>query len=177
MLGRLILAAILAATLASAQDEGGAGGGGGGRGGGGGGGDMGGGGGPRVQKLSKLEMFVNKLKLNREQQEDLGKTLTAGVQEAAPIRQKIDSERVNILQALVAGKPANMEPLTGLIADLMNVEAKTFGKVLSELKPNQTKQAGQAFELLADTFEASAGGRGGRGGGGMRGGQGGGGRK
>ena len=64
MLARLFLAAILAATLAPAQDEGGAGGGGGGRG-GGGMGDMGGGGGPRMQRLSKLEIFADKLKLNK----------------------------------------------------------------------------------------------------------------
>jgi hypothetical protein len=169
MPGRLLLAAILAVTFASAQDEGGAGGGGGGRGGGGGGG-----GAPRVVKLSKLEMFADKLKLSKEQREELSKVLTEGMQAAAPIRQKVDTERVNLIQALLAGKPASLEPYTGLMTELMTVEANVFGKIVAELKPNQKNKAGQTFELLADTFEATPMARGGMGGrGGARGGGGG----
>ena len=92
------------------------------------------------------------------------------MEEAAPIRQKIDAERVNIIQALLNNKPATMDAYTNLMAELMAVEAKVFAKIYSELKPNQQNKAGQTFELLADTFEATpvARGRGPRGGGGGR---------
>ena len=43
------------------------------------------------------------------------------------------------------------------------IEAKAFGKVCKMLKPNQEKNAAQAFELLAETLDRPrmAGGRGG----------------
>src|SRR5665811_524279 len=84
MLVRLLLTAVLAAGLASAQ-----------RGGGGGGGDeggMGGGGGrsgdmgagmPQVRRLSKQEMLLDKLKLNKDQKEEATKILSAAMEKAA----------------------------------------------------------------------------------------------
>ena len=117
-----------------------------------------------MQRLSKLEIFADKLKLNREQREEFSKALTAGMQEAGPIRQKIDAERVSIVQAILAGKPVSLEAFTSLMSDMAAVEAKVFAKALAGLKPNQQNKAGQTFELLADTFEATPMNRGGRGG-------------
>src|SRR5207248_512455 len=102
MLVRYLLTAVLGAGLACAQssDEGAGGlggGGGGGRGGGRGGmggGDMGssmGGGMPRAK--SKLEQFTDKLKLNKEQQEQAQTILTEAAQKAAPIREQINRGR------------------------------------------------------------------------------------
>ena len=158
MRSRLLLMAMLATTLVFAQDEG-AGGGGGGRGGGGGGG-MGGGGMPRIQKLSKLEMFVDKLKLNKEQIEELLKTLEAGREEAAQLLRPIDEGRAAIVNAMLNSRTdavkKGVDDYAALRSKMVAIEAKTFAKVYATLKPNQQSKAAQAFEFLAGMFDAGA---------------------
>ena len=166
MFARLLLAVMLAASLASAQrggggDEGFGGGGGGmdgmGRGAGGGTGGMGGGGMPRVVRPSKLEMFADKLKLTKDQKEELLKILSAGREEAMPLRQPIEQERVNITESILNGKAdvlkKSLDNYAVLMAQMASVEAKAFAKVLSTLKPNQASKSAQAFELLGGTFD------------------------
>jgi len=173
MFGRLLLATILAAAMASAQrggggggEEGGAGDGMGGRGGMGGG--MGGGGGmPRMARPSKLEMFADKLKLNKDQKEELIKILSAGREEATPLRQPIEQERINVTESILKGNAdllkKSLDNYAVLMAQMAGVEAKAFAKVLATLKPNQQPKSAQAFELLAGTFDPPASGRGGMG--------------
>src|SRR5947208_1379036 len=129
MFTQLLLATILAADLASAQRGGGGGeeGGGGmsGMGGMGGGmgsgmGGMGGGSGmSRMVRPSKLEMFADKLKLTREQKEELLKILSAGREEATPLRQPIDQERVNIIESMLNGKAEMLKKSMDNYAALM----------------------------------------------------------
>src|SRR5215471_16043794 len=95
---RFVLAALFAAGLAVAQEDpmggtggmGGRGGGMGGRGGemgGGMGAGMGGGGGmPRRQ--SKLEMFVDKLKLKNDQKDEIQRIFSSAMEKAAPVREQ-----------------------------------------------------------------------------------------
>jgi len=160
MFGKLLLAAILAATLATAQ-----------RNGGGGGRNSGMGEGISAmpqRRQTKLELFADKLKLNREQREETNSTLAAALQESADARADLDKSRVAIASALIDGKSADevqkiMDDYTSAAARMTAIEAKTFSKVYASLKPNQQSKAGQAFELLAEAFEqAGAGGREGR---------------
>jgi hypothetical protein len=175
MLVRLLLTAVLAAGLASAQ-----------RGGGGGGGDeggMGGGGGrsgdmgagmPQVRRLSKQEMLLDKLKLNKDQKEEATKILSAAMEKAAPARDQLTKGRMVIANA-ITGK-ASEEDLKKLLGEYTNVsatmtgiEAEAFGKLYALLKPNQQSKAPQAFELMAGMFAGSGmpGGGAGRGRGGQ----------
>src|SRR5262249_34562747 len=131
---RLLLAAVCVAGLAFAQDEGiGAGGGGGtgggrGMGGGGGMGGMGGGGMPRGQRVPKLEMLNDKLKLNKDQQQELLKILADGRQQAAPLLDAMDKERANIANAILNSKPdaqkKAVDDLATLRAKIVAIEAK-----------------------------------------------------
>jgi Spy/CpxP family protein refolding chaperone len=182
MFKRLTLAVILSAALASAQRGGGGGGGGMGEGGGGaeggfGGGGGGGGGMRMAPKPTKLEMFADKLKLSKEQRDDLVKFLTTGREEAAPIRQQMEKARIDITIAITEGKNDEAKKLLDtyatLAAKMIDVEAKVFAQVVATLKPNQTSKAGQTFEYLAGFFDPAGGGRG-MGRGGNRGGSGGG---
>ena len=166
----------LAAGLASAQ-----------RGGGGGGGDeggMGGGGGrsgdmgagmPQVRRLSKQEMLLDKLKLNKDQKEEATKILSAAMEKAAPARDQLTKGRVLIANA-ITGK-ASEEDLKKLLGEytkvgvtMTGIEAEAFGKLYALLKPNQQSKAPQAFELMAGMF--AGGGMPGGGAGRGRGGQG-----
>ena len=160
MFVRLLLTAVLATTLVSAQ----------GKKGGGGGNGMGGGMGPSImpQRPSKLEQFADKLKLSKEQKQDVATMLSAAMEQSAPLRDQMDKGRVAIAGALIEGKSDDVKKLldeyTSLSAQMTDIEAKTFGKVCESLKPNQTAKAAQAFELLVAVLEPAGGGRsGGRG--------------
>jgi hypothetical protein len=163
MFVRLLLTAILAATLASAQR----GGGGGGR--GGEGGDMSGGMGggmPRVQRQSKFELFADRLRLNKDQKDEVQTIFTDALREAAPVREQISKGREVITGAILDGKSQDdlkkmMDAYTMLAAQMTAIETKAFGKVYATLKPNQQTKAAPAFELMAGMFDPPSGGRGG----------------
>ena len=176
MLVRLLLTAVLAAGLASAQrgggggggDEGGMGGGGGGR-----GGDMGAGM-PQVQRLTRTEMLFEKLKLNKDQKEAAQAILSAATEQAAPARDMLTKGRMVIANA-ITGKASEddlkklLGQYTAVNATMTGIEAEAFGKLYALLKPNQQSKAPQAFELMAGMFDGGGmpGGGAGRGRGGQ----------
>ena len=179
MLVRFFLTAVLAAGFAFAQtggaDEGmpGGGGRGGGRG-GGGGGDMGAGMPIQTRRLSKPEMLMEKLKLNKEQKEEAVTILSAAMEKAAPLRDQLIRGRAVIANTITGkGSEEDLKKLLGqytiVSAAMTGIEAEAFGKLYAMLKPNQQSKAPPAFELMAGMF---AGGIPGGGGGRGRGGQG-----
>jgi Spy/CpxP family protein refolding chaperone len=161
MFVRLLLTAVLATTLVSAQ---------GGKKGGGGGGGTGGGGMGMPQRPSKVEQFVDKLKLTKEQKDATQPILLAALEQSAPLRDQISKGRVAIAGAMIEGKSGDevkklMDDFTSLNAQLTDIDAKAFGKIYALLKPNQAPKAAQAFELLVAILDPMVGGGGGRGGG------------
>jgi len=174
MLVRLLLTSMLAVTLASAQRGGMGGMGGGGDSGGMGemGGGMGsgmGGGGMRAQRQTRADMIVEKLKLNKEQKDDFQNILSAGREEAAPLRQNLDAARVQIATALIEGKSDEevkkaVADYTAVAARITALEVKAYAKLYATLKPNQQAKAEQAFELMAGILTPSGGRPTGRGG-------------
>ena len=178
---RIMLTAVLAVGLASAQrggggsgmgagtgDEGGMGGGGGA----GGMGGMGGGGMPggMPRKQTKADMLLDKLKLSKEQKEDVVTILNAANEKAAPIREQLAKGRAMMANMITSKAPeADLKKLMGdyttVAAMMTNIEAEAFGKIYAILKPNQQAKAPQAFELMAGMFNAAPPGPGrGRGG-------------
>ena len=174
MLARMLLTAILAATLASAQ-RGGGGGMGGGAGPGGDGGPGGGGmygegmgGGARLQRQSKLDMIADKLKLNKEQKEQVQTIFQAAMEQARPVAEQIAKGREAIATAMINGQSEDdikkmLDGYAGLAAQMTAVETKAFGKVYALLKPNQQAKAPAAFELMAGMFGGPMNGGRGRG--------------
>jgi hypothetical protein len=168
---RIMMAGILAASLAMAQDEVSGGGMGGGRG-GGRGGDMGGMDAPMARRATKWELFSDKLKLSREQKEEAQKVLAAAIERLSTAKVDADGRKAKIAGAIIDGKPADeVQKLTAeyteASAQTMKIEADAFSKIWATLKPNQQQKADQAFELLAGIFSSLGRGRGGPGGGGM----------
>ncbi len=166
MLQKLLLAGMLAAAMTFAQS--GMGGmGEGGMGGGGGRGrasDMGsmenmGGGAPRARRLSKAEQIADKLKLNKEQREQLDSILSAGREKAAPIRDQMDKQRAQIAGALIGGKSGEevdqmWAGYSATVAQMAAIETEAYGKIWAMLKPNQQSKGPQAFEMMAGIFSA-----------------------
>jgi hypothetical protein len=175
MLRRLMLAGILVAAVAFAQGRGGGGMGGGmgdemgggmgGRDRGGMGGEMGGGGMPRVQRQTREEMIADKLKLNKEQKEQLGTILSAAREKAGPIRDALMKQKLTVAQAIGSGQSEEqmkkvLADYSALAAQMDAVEADAFGKIYAMLKPNQQSRAEQGFELMAGMFETAGRGQG-----------------
>src|SRR5690242_12316539 len=95
MLIRVLMLGIFAASLANAQRGGGRG----------MRDDMSGGMGiTPMPRQSKSEQIADKLKLNKEQKEELQQILAAGSEEAAPLRSVLSSARVEYASALISGK-------------------------------------------------------------------------
>ncbi|MDE3168351.1 MAG: hypothetical protein KGN36_21295 [Acidobacteriota bacterium] len=159
---RVMLVGLLAAGLALAQ---------GGRSGGGGGeegmsGDrMGGGmqGGMRgAQRQTRAQLFASKLKMNGDQKEELQKIFTEEAQKARPISDTLSRGRQAIGTALLQKKTEEeIQPLvaqyTAVCAQMASIEAETFTRAYALLKPNQQKNAAQAFELLGGIYLPAVG--------------------
>jgi Spy/CpxP family protein refolding chaperone len=175
MLARMVLTAALATTmLAFAQrggggmgggmgGEGGAGESGAGVGGGGGMGSSGMGGGMRVQRQSKLDAIAEKLKLNKEQKDQVQTIFLAALEESRPIGEQIMKGRETIAAAMITGKSEDdirkmLDQFAGLAAQMTGIETKAFAKVYAVLKPNQQPKAPAAFEIMAGIFGAQTGG-------------------
>jgi LTXXQ motif family protein len=175
MLARLVLTAALAAALipmlAFAQRGGGGMGGQGGAGQSGAGGARGGRTGnsemPRVERQSKLDTIAEKLKLNKEQKDQVQTIFLAALEESRPLGEQIMKARDEIAEAMIAGKSEDdikkmLDEYTGLAAQMTGIETRAFAKMYALLKPNQQPKAPAAFEIMAGMFGAQAGG-GGRG--------------
>jgi hypothetical protein len=161
MVVRLFLTAVLAAGIASAQ--GGRGGGGGGEGGmgngegigmsAGGGAGMPGGG---MRRMSKEELLMEKLKLNKDQKEEAAKILSAAREKAAPIRDNLNKGRQLIVGLIMQKREDDVKKLMGdyaiVASQMTGVETEAFGKLYALLKPNQQAKGAQAFEMMSGMF-------------------------
>jgi Spy/CpxP family protein refolding chaperone len=179
MLVRLLLAAVIAAGLASAQPGGGMGegmGGGGGMGRGGSGmGEGMGGGGMMPRRQSRLDQLADKLKLKSDQKSEVERILSAAMEKAGPVRDQLNQARRAVAEAMLNNASDEdvkkaLDGYAAVSAQMTGVEADAFGKIYALLKPNQQGKAAQAFELMAGLFSGGGGGggtgrRGNRGGG------------
>jgi Spy/CpxP family protein refolding chaperone len=183
MLVRIMLAAVMAAGLASAQPGGngmGEGmGGAGAMGRGGRGGDrMGegmGGAGIAPRRQSRLDMLADKLKLKSDQKSEVEKILSASMEKAGPVRDQLTQARRALAEAMLSKASddeikKSLDGYATVSAQMTGIEADAFVKIYALLKPNQQGKAAQAFELMAGVFSGGGGGgnvgrRGNRGGG------------
>jgi hypothetical protein len=170
MVFRVLLAAVLAAGLASAQR------GGGGKGGSKGGGDMGDMGMSRARQ-TKLDVIGEKIKLSKEQKDEVTKIFDNAQEKSAPLNEQIRNERNHMAQLLMNGKNSGpewdteMTNLTAMLAQRETVEADAYQKLYTGLDEKQKSKAAPVFEeLMADMFAGSSWKRGGGMGGGMMGG-------
>jgi hypothetical protein len=167
MLAGILLTATLATTLALAQRGGGMGGEGGmGESGAGAGGRMGNSGMvsemPRVQRQSKLDAIAEKLKLNKEQKDQVQTIFLAALEESRSLGEQIMKGREAIAGAMITGKSEDdirkmLDEYAGLQAQMTGIETKAFAKVYALLKPNQQQKAPAAFEIMAGMFGAQTG--------------------
>ncbi len=148
MFFKLILVAVLAASLASAQGK---------KGGGSQTGEipaM-----PRAQRVARFETIADKLKLNKEQKEEASNIFDAAQEAAAPLNEQIANGRNQITGAIIQGQNSGegfnklLSDYTGVLTQMAVVEATAYGKLYAILKPNQQAKAEQVFdEQMAGLF-------------------------
>jgi hypothetical protein len=142
-------------------------------------GGMGPGGAGAVHKETKAELVADRLKLNKEQKNELETLLMSTAKEAEPVVQQLGKVRAAYASALISGKTdADLEPIAKAMAEaqfaMTGVEVRAFQSIVSSfnLKPNQLAKAPEAFDIMGDIFMPQIGaGGGGRGGGMGRGGR------
>jgi hypothetical protein len=146
MFFQLLMAGILAATLASAQ-----------RGGGGKGASntplmpMGG-------TPDKLAILTDNLKLNKDQKKLVKTVLDEGQKEAAPLRDEAAKSRQAIGEAVSAGKSQDeIDKLVKSNADIQSqmtgIEMKAFARIFKELDKDQQTRAQVLFQMMSGIFK------------------------
>jgi hypothetical protein len=147
MFFRLLLAGILATTLAFAQR------GGGGRGGGASGPVM-----PMNSSPDKLAILTDNLKLNKEQKKLVKTVLDEGQKEAAPLRDEATKSRQAIGEAVSAGKSQDeidqlVKSHAAVESQMAGIEMKAFAKIYRELDKEQQSRAQVLFQMMNGIFK------------------------
>lgn len=167
MVLRVFLATALAAGLVCAQ--------GGRKGGGGGdrGGDMGGGM-MMAPRQSRLDLIADKLKLNKDQKDEVSRIFDNAQEKATPLGEQIRNGRNRVTEMLMAGKNSGadwdglMKAFTAVLAQQEAIEAEAYQKMYATLDEKQkTKAAGVFEDTMAGMFDGrdwkrAPGGMGGR---------------
>ncbi len=118
------------------------------------------------------QQLASKLKLDKTQSPQVDQILTAAASEAGPHVQAMLQARQRLLNAARASRPdevkAAQEAYGTAAAQVAGIEASGFAKIFALLKPNQQKEASEAFALMAGLFSTAASGAPGGGRGGAR---------
>ena len=102
------------------------------------------------------QQFAAKLKLDKVQGPAVDQILTSAATQAAPSAALMLQARQRLLNALRANREdeikAAQDAYASAAADVARIESTAFAKVNALLKPNQQKEAPQAFALIAGLF-------------------------
>jgi hypothetical protein len=146
MFYRLLLAGILAASLASAQR--------------GGGGGRGGSNAPSLPMgpPDKLSTITDNFKLSKDQRKLVKTILDEGQKEAAPLRDEAAKSRQAIGEAVSAGKSQDeidklVKSNAGIESRMAGVEMRAFAKIYKELDKDQQTHAQMLFQMMPGLFK------------------------
>jgi hypothetical protein len=104
-----------------------------------------------------FEQFADRLDLDRRTQfQEAEKIFVDASRQAPPIAQQMQQLRVRLVNAEIERNDAEIKTVLSeyraVAARMAELEAQTFAKVHALLKPNQTKNATEAFALIAGVF-------------------------
>ena len=146
MLHKILLAGLLASTLAFAQ-----------RGGGGGGGR--GGGGSTMPNVgfgtaAPFDRISDSLKLSKDQKKDFKSAMDEAQKEATPVHEQIVKNRLAIAEAVASGKSQeDLIKAEGVLeAQMTEIELRAFSKINATLEEEQKPRARMLFMMLPGIF-------------------------
>ena len=146
MFFRLLLAGILATSLASAQR--------GGKGGGAGSGPLM----PMNSTPDKLGVLTDAFKLTKDQKKLVKTVLDEGQKEAGPLREEAAKSRQAIGEAVSAGKSQEeidklVKSHAGIETQMAGIEMKAFARIFKELDKEQQPRAQILFQMMNGIFK------------------------
>ena len=151
MVLRLFLAAVLASGLTFAQGRKG------GR--GGDSNNMGEPGMMRQVRQSRLDMIADKLKLTKDQKDEVSKVFDNAQEKSAPLGEQIRAGRAKVTEMLISGKNNGeewdnvMKLFTAVLAQQEAIETEAYQKMYASLDEKQKSKAAGVFEeLMAGMF-------------------------
>ena len=146
MFFRLLLAGILAATLASAQR--------------GGGGGRGASSAPIMMGNTpdKLAMLTDTFKLNKDQKKMVKTVLDEGQKDATPLREEAIKSRLAIGEAISAHKSQDeidqlVKSHAAIESQMADIEMKAFVKIYQGLDKDQQPRAQVLFQMMSGIFK------------------------
>ena len=147
MFFKLVLAGILATSLASAQR--------GGKGGGGSNAPII----PMSGQPDKLAILTDNLKLSKDQRKLVKTVLDEGQKEAAPLRDEATKSRQAIGQAISAGKSQDeidqlVKSHAAIESRMAGIEMKAFAKIYQGLDKDQRSRVQMLFEMMNGIFKS-----------------------
>jgi hypothetical protein len=146
MFFKLLLAGILAASLASAQR--------GGKGGGAGSGPIM----PMNSTPDKLGILTDTFKLTKDQKKLVKTVLDEGQKEAGPLREEAAKSRQAIGEAVSTGKSQDeidklVKSHAGMESQMAGIEMKAFARIFKELDKEQQPRAQFLFQMMNGIFK------------------------
>ena len=146
MFFRLLLAGILAASLASAQR--------GGKGGGGSNAPII----PMSGQPDKLAILTDNLKLSKDQKKLVKTVLDEGQKDATPLRDEAIKSRLAIGEAISAGKSQDqidqlVKSHAAIESQMADIEMKAFVKIYQGLDKEQQPKAQMLFQMMSGIFK------------------------
>jgi Spy/CpxP family protein refolding chaperone len=109
---------------------------------------------------SRLDTISDQLKLDKDQKKQLKEFFDDAAKDAAPIREQLRQSRIELVKAIKAGQgDAEVEKIAAkqapLMAQMLSVETKAFGKVVGILKDNQKGRADPVFaDRISGIFQS-----------------------
>ena len=146
MIYRLLLSALLVVTMASAQR-------GGGRRSDSGGQNMG-----MMAVQTRFDTISNVLQLSKEQKKAVKTILDGGQKEAAPLRDQLSKNLLQIGEAVQAGKGQDdlnqaISGYSAAEANMTRIEMECFAKIYQSLDRGQQSRAGTVFLMMHGIFK------------------------
>jgi uncharacterized membrane protein len=153
MFTRILIIGVFAAVVGLAQGDMGGGGGMGGR-----GGDMGGNIPMAPRVTTTIDRLGEMLKLDKDQKKAVKEMFDNAQKEALPLRDQMSKSRIELAAAIQAGKPqADLDQAANACAALdtkmTEIELKAFTNLFTALKPDQRKEVGRVFGMMAGMFQ------------------------
>jgi len=113
---------------------------------------------PRPHKETKSDQIVNRLKLNQDQITAFRNILEATAKDSLRGVNQWLRARTTLATAMINGKSqTDLDPLVKAMSDaqfqITGIELTAFQKIDALLRPNQTANAPEAFDLMAGIFE------------------------
>jgi hypothetical protein len=113
---------------------------------------------PRAQTQSRLDIIDNILKLNHAQQKQVKSILDAGQKEAAPIRDQMAEDELELGEGVASGRDQNdLEKAADYFGELQArmaaIEMQAFAKIYRSLEKDQQPNAGPVFYMMQGIFK------------------------